>query len=164
MRAPRTMLALLLLVALGAAALVGCGGGAKKGEHASAACREGGAAILEALRAAPGEVLLADGTPLSDCLVVGAEEGELADLGEGALAAATKLNAQARAEGGGKAGVELGYLIGAIARGSADTEGVHAELLRRLTVAARFAPDREPLSPAFLAAYEKGFAAGRDHG
>lgn len=164
MRAPRTTLALLLLVALGAAALAGCGGGSQKDEHAPAACREGGTALLEALRAAPGEVVLADGTPISECLIVGAEEGELADLGEGALAAATKLNAAARAGGGGKAGIELGYLIGAIARGSADTEGVHAELLRRLTVAARFAPDREPLSPAFLAAYEKGFAAGRDHG
>lgn len=163
MRAPRTTLALLLLVAIGAA-LAGCGGGATKDEHASAACREGGTAILAALRAAPGKVALADGTPLSACLIVGAEEGELADLGEGALGAATKLNAQARAEDGGKAGVELGYLIGAIARGSADTEGVHAELLRRLTVAARFAPDGEPLSPAFLAAYEKGFAAGRAHG
>lgn len=164
MRALRTSLALCLLVALGAAALAGCGGGSQKDERASAACREGGTALLRALRAAPGEVVLADGTPISDCLIINAEEGELADLGEGALAAATKLNAQARAEGGGQAGVELGYLIGAIARGSADTEGVHAELLRRLTVAARFAPDREPLSPAFLAAYERGFAAGRDHG
>jgi hypothetical protein len=163
MRAPRTMLA-LLLVALGAAALAGCGGGAHKDEHAPATCREGTAAILDALRAAPGEVTLAGEAPLSDCLVAGAEEGELADLGEGALGAATKLNAEARAEDGGKAGVELGYLIGAIARGSADTEGVHAELLRRLTVAARFAPEGEPLSPGFLAAYEKGFAAGRAHG
>ncbi|MBS1861068.1 MAG: hypothetical protein JSS68_05085 [Actinobacteria bacterium] len=164
MRAPRTMLAMLLLVALGIAALAGCGGGAKKEERAPAACRKGGTAILEALRSAPGEVILAGEAPLSSCLIVGAEEGELADLGEGALAAATKLNARARAEGGGRAAVELGYLIGAIARGSADTEGIHAELLRRLTVAARFAPDGELLSPAFRAAYETGFAAGRSHG
>jgi hypothetical protein len=164
MRAPRTTLALLLLAALGATLLAGCGGGPRKGEHAPVACREGKEVFLDALRAAPGEVILAGEAPISDCLIVGAEEGELADLGEGALAAANQLNAEARAEPGGKAAVELGYLLGAIARGSADTEGVHAELLRRLTVAARYAPAGEPLSPEFLAAYEKGFAAGRSHG
>ncbi|HEX3736597.1 MAG TPA: hypothetical protein VHV53_03565 [Solirubrobacterales bacterium] len=164
MRAPRTTLALLVVAALATALLAGCGGGADKDEHQPVACREGTTAFLDALRAAPGEVLLAGEVPISDCLVVGAEEGELADLGEGALGAATKLNAEARAEAGGRAAVELGYLLGAIARGSADTQGIHAELLRRLTVAARFAAEGEPLPPRFLAAYEKGFAAGRDHG
>jgi hypothetical protein len=164
MRAPRTTLALLLLAALGTALLAGCGGGAHKDEHAPVACRDGKAVFLDALRAAPGEVILAGEAPISGCLVVGAEEGELADLGEGALATATKLNAEARAQPGGQATVELGYLLGAIARGIADTEGTGAELLRRLTVAARYAPGGEALSPRFLAAYEKGFAAGRDHG
>jgi hypothetical protein len=162
MGAPRTTLA-LLLVALGAALLAGCGGSAKD-EHQPVACREGSATYLNALRAAPGEVILAGETPISGCLVPAAEEGELADLGEATLAAATKLNAEARAEPDGPAALQLGYLVGAIARGSAETEGVHAELLRRLSVAARFAPDAEPLSPRFLAAYAKGFAAGRDHG
>jgi hypothetical protein len=162
MRAPRTTLA-LLLVALGAAALAGCGGSSKD-EHQPVACREGVGVYLEALRAAPGEVILAGETPISGCLQSGAEEGEVADLGEAALAAATKLNAEARAEPGGPAALQLGYLLGAIDHGSAATEGVHAELLRRLTVAARFAPGREPLSQRFLAAYAKGFAAGRDHG
>ena len=163
MRVSRTMLALLSLAA-GAALLAGCGGGATKGEHAPAVCREGPAVILDALRAAPGEVLLAGETPISGCFVVGAEEGELADFGEGALAAATKLNAEAQAGPGGRANLELGYLIGAVARGSADTQGVHNELLRRLTVAARFAPGGEPLPQRFVDTYEKGFIAGRDHG
>lgn len=162
MRVPRTTLALLSLAAA-AAFLVGCSG-ASKGEHAPVACREGAAVILDALRGAPGEVLLAGETPISGCFVVGAEEGELADFGEAALAAATKLNAEARAEPGGRANLELGYLIGAVTRGGADTEGVHTELLRRLTVAARFAPGGAPLPARFLDAYEKGFAAGRDHG
>jgi hypothetical protein len=162
MRAPRTLLALLSLAAT-AALLAGCGGSGKE-EHAPVACGEGPAVFLDALRGAPGEVILAGEAPISDCLVAGAEEGELADFGETALATATKLNAAARAEPGGAAAVELGYLLGAVARGSAETEGVHAELLRRLTVAARFAPGGKPLSPRFLAAYEKGFAAGRDHG
>jgi hypothetical protein len=163
MRARRTTLALLLL-ALGAALLAGCGGTPTKDQRQPVACREGVGTYLNALRAAPGEVVLAGETPISGCLVTDAEEGELADLGEVTLAAATKLNAEARADPGGPAAVQLGYLLGAIARGSEKTGGVHAELLRRLTVAARFAPDGEPLSPAFLAAYAKGFAAGRDHG
>ena len=159
----RTRLALLLVV-LGAALLAGCGGTSTKDERQPVACREGVAAYLNALRAAPGEVILAGETPISGCLVPAAEEGELADLGEGALATATELNAQARAEPGGPAALQLGYLLGAIARGTDDTGGIHAELLRRLTVAARFAPEGHPLSPRFLAGYEKGFAAGRDHG
>ncbi len=164
MGAPRTTLA-LLLVALGAAFLAGCGGSSAKDERQPVTCRESVSVYLNALRAAPGEVILAGETPISGCLVPTAEEGEIADLGEDALAAATKLNAQARTEPGGPAALQLGYLLGAIARGSAKTaEGVHAELLRRLTVAARFAPEGEPLSPRFLAAYEKGFVAGRDHG
>jgi hypothetical protein len=163
MRPPRTTFALLFLAALGAALLVGCGG-AHKDEHAPVACRGGKAVFLDALRTAPGEVMLAGEAPISDCLVVGAGEGELADLGEGALATATKLNAEARAEDGGTAAVELGYLLGGVARGAADTEGTGGELLRRLTVSARYAPEGEPLSPQFLAAYEKGFAAGRSHG
>lgn len=163
MRAPRATLPLLLAAALAVALPAGCGG-ARKGEHQASVCRAGKGVFLAALESAPDKVMLAGETPISDCLVVNAEEGELADLGEGTLAAATQLNIEARAEPGGKANVALGYLLGAIARGSAETEGVHAELLRRLTVAARYAPDGEPLSPRFLAAYEKGFAAGRDHG
>jgi hypothetical protein len=163
MTARRTTVALLLL-ALGTALLAGCGGSSTKDERQPVACREGTGVYLEALRAAPGKVILAGETPISGCLVPAAEEGELADLGEATLAVATKLNAEARAEPGGPAAVQLGYLLGAIARGSEETQGVHAELLRRLTVAARFAPKGEPLSPQFLAAYEKGFAAGRDHG
>ena len=51
MRAPRTTLA-LLLVALGAVLLAGCGGGSTKDERQPVACREGVATYLDALRAA----------------------------------------------------------------------------------------------------------------
>ncbi len=163
MRAPRTTLALLGLLAA-AVLLAGCGGGGRRQEQMPIACGEGRAAMLDALRAAPGDVTLGGEVPISGCLVIGAEEGELADFGEGALAAATKLNAAGRARPGGQANLELGYLIGAIARGNAATEGIHTDLLRRLTVAARYSPGGRPLSPRFLATYEKGFAAGRDHG
>jgi hypothetical protein len=162
MRAPRTTLALLPLVAA-AMLLAGCGG-SQKDERTPVACDEGKAVILDGLHGAPGEVLLAGETPISGCLVIGAEEGEIADLGEGALAAATQLSAEARARPGGRANLELGYLLGALTRGGADTEGVHSELLRRLTVAAEYVPQGETLSPRFVATYEKGFAAGRGHG
>jgi len=166
MRTLGTTLALLSLAAC-AALLAGCGGSGRD-EHAPVACREGRATILDALGAAPGEVVLAGEAPLSDCLVVGAEAGELADLGEGAIAAANQLNSEARAATNSgaveKAAVKLGYLVGAIARGESDTEGVHGELLRRLTVSAKFAPSGESLPPSFRAAYEKGFRAGRSHG
>ncbi len=162
MGARRNLLVLLSLAAAGALP-AGCGGPSKE-ERAPVACREGAAVILDALRSAPGEVMLAAEAPISDCLVAPAEEGELVDFGETALAVATKLNAAARAEPGGRANLELGYLLGAVARGSAETEGIHTDLLRRLTVAARFAPGGKPLPARFLATYEKGFAAGRDHG
>ena len=80
MRVPRSSIALALLAL--AAGPAGCGGGASKGEEAPVACREGSAVMLDALRAVPGEVILAGETPISGCLVVGAQEGELADFGE----------------------------------------------------------------------------------
>ena len=59
--------------------------------------------------------------------------------------AATELNGEARASPAARATLRLGYLIGAAQRGADDTEGIHADLIRRLTVAARYAPGDEPL-------------------
>ena len=56
--------------------------------------------------------------------------------------AATRLNAEARAEPGGAANLQLGYLLGAAQRGAEGTEGIHAELIRRLTAAARYSPEQ----------------------
>ena len=53
MGAPRRML-VLLLAALGAALLAGCGGSSTKDERQPVACREGVGVYLNALRAAPG--------------------------------------------------------------------------------------------------------------
>jgi hypothetical protein len=148
----------LLAVAVLAA---GCG---KQDDSTPVACLEGSGAYLSALAAAPGEVRLAGETPISECLTENQEGGDLARVGEATVEAATRLNAEARAEPAGEASLRLGYLIGAVQRGADGTEGIHSDLLRRLTAAARFAPDREPLSPAFLAAYRGGFDAGREHG
>lgn len=149
--------AALLLVALAAA---GCGG---QDSSTPVACLEGTGTYLRALAAAPGEATLDGETPISDCLAENQEGGDLATVGEALVAAATRLNAEAREQPGGPANVRLGYLLGAAERGAARTEGIHTDLLRRLVVAARYAP-RPPLPTAFQRAYREGFEAGRDHG
>jgi hypothetical protein len=146
------------------AALVAAGCGSQNDNSTPVACLEGEAAYLVALHSAPAEVKLAGETPISDCLAENQQAGDLASVGETLVGVATKLNAEARAEPGGDANLQLGYLLGAAQRGADKTEGIHADLIRRLTVAARFAPGAEPLSKAFLASYAKGFTAGHAEG
>lgn len=155
----RGRLALVALVL--AAALGGCGG--RDDPSTPVACLEGAGVYLGALAAAPGEVELNGETPISDCLAENQQGGDLATVGEATIEAATKLNAEARAEPDGPAALRLGYLLGAAERGAERTEGIHAELIRRLAVAARYSPEG-PLPAAFTAAYREGFDAGRDSG
>jgi len=156
MRAPIAIV-LTFLLAVPAA---GCG---KQDDSTPVACLEGSAAYVKALAGAPGEVKLDGETPISDCLAENQQGGDLATVGEALVEATTELNAEARAKPG-DAILQLGYLVGAAQRGADSSEGIHADLLRRLTVAARYAPDREPLSPAFLAAYRQGYDAGHARG
>ena len=148
-----------LLVCLLAA--LGCG---SQDDSTPVACLEGAAAYEKALKAAPGEVLLSGETPIGDCLAENQKAGDLSQVGEAMVKAATTLNAQARAEDGGDAAVRLGYLLGAAARGAETREGIHSDLVRRLTVAARYAPGDQPLSQRFLSAYREGFDAGHSAG
>jgi hypothetical protein len=141
--------------------VAGCG---SQDDSTPVACLEGASAYEKALRDAPGEVLLADETPIGECLASNQQAGDLAQVGEALVETATALNAQAREEDGGRATVELGYLIGAAQHGAEDSEGIHADLVRRLTVAARYEPGGDPLPPGFLAAYREGFDAGRSGG
>jgi hypothetical protein len=149
----------IFLVAL--VALVGCG---SQEDSTPVACLEGAGTYEKALRDAPGEVRLGGETPISDCLTPNQKAGELAQVGEALVAATTDLNAEAREEPGGDAALRLGYLIGAAQRGAEKSEGIHADLVRRLTVAARYAPGGRPLSQRFLAAYREGFDAARSSG
>ncbi len=151
----------IVLIALVATLAAGCG---QQDDSTPVACLEGSGTYLRALAAAPREVRLGGETPISECLAENQEAGELATVGEAMVEAATGLNAEARAEPGGEASLQLGYLIGAVLRGAERTEGIHADLVRRLSVAARYAPGRKPLPPAFLAAYGRGFDAGRTQG
>lgn len=158
----RARLALVLsLVSLLGLAAAGCGN--SQDTSTPVACLEGTGAYLKALAAAPGEATLGGETPISECLAENQEAGDLATVGEAMVGAATALNAEARAEPGGQANVRLGYLLGAAERGAERTEGIHSDLLRRLTVAARYSP-RPPLPTAFRRAYREGFEAGHDHG
>jgi hypothetical protein len=154
MRRPLLLAALVTLLLLSAN---GCGA---PSDHTPVACLEGARAYLRALGRAPGEVRLAGETPISDCLAQNQAGGDLATVGMATVAAATKLNAAARAEPGGAANLQLGYLLGAATRGAEDTEGIHTDLVRRLVAAARYSPENRPLPPAFLRAYRRGYDAG----
>ncbi|HET8815264.1 MAG TPA: hypothetical protein VFM51_09960 [Solirubrobacterales bacterium] len=148
-------------VLLLAAAIGGCG---DNDDSTPVACLEGAGAYERALAAAPGEVLLSGETPISECLARNQTGGDLARVGEAMVEAATALNAEARAERGSAAALQLGYLLGAARRGADESEGIHSDLVRRLTVAARYAPGRQPLPPAFYRAYRSGYAAGQSDG
>jgi len=157
MRAVASALLVLAVAVLAA----GCG---KQDDSTPVACLQGKEIYLAALADAPGTVKLAGETPIGDCLAENQQGGDLATVGEAMIETATELNGEARDVPSSPAALRLGYLIGAAQRGAERTEGIHADLIRRLTVAARYAPGREPLSPAFLAAYRKGFDAGHEHG
>lgn len=150
-------IALLALALLAA----GCG---QPSDTTPVACLEGEGVYLKALGAAPDEVKLQGGTLISECLAENQKAGDLATVGTALVGVATKLNAEARAEPGGKANLRLGYLLGAAERGASQTDGIHVELIRRLTAAARYNPDNRPPSAAFLRVYREGFDAGQAGG
>ena len=150
-----------LALSLTGAFAAGCG---SQDDPTPVACLEGAATYEKALDAAPGEVRLQGETPIGACLARNQKAGDLARVGEALVETATKLNAEARAQPGGSAAVQLGYLLGAAERGSEESEGIHSDLVRRLTVAARYAPGGQPLTEEFLAAYREGFEAGLESG
>jgi hypothetical protein len=109
-------------------ALAACGSDVEK---LPAACSEGPAAVRSALAAAPGPVRVG-GTPLSDCLTKSANADDIQLVGsEWVRVAGDLADASARHPEGAPA-LRLGYLVGAAHRGASDTQGIHAELVRRL--------------------------------
>jgi hypothetical protein len=140
-------------------AVTGCG--TKQNDLAPAACLATNQAYLTALERAPGEVRLAGTTPISDCLVAEQEAGQLANIGHEMVIAATKLNVEARRDPGGSAAVQLGYLLGAVAKGA---DAIHTDLVRRLNSAARFSDTGGTLPASFERAFGRGYAAGHASG
>jgi hypothetical protein len=144
----RPALAAILVAIL----VAGCGSAS---DSTPVACLEGPSFYLHKGR---------DGVLISECLPPNQKAGELATVGLAMLRATTKLNAQARAQPGGAANLQLGYLLGAAERGAEETEGIHEELIRRLTAAARYSPDTHPLPQSFYKAYRSGYSAGHKNG
>jgi hypothetical protein len=142
-------------------ALAGCG---DSGDDTPTACLEGVKVYLRALQDAPRAVKLRGQTPISDCLVENQGGGQLATVGSAMVTAAIKLNTEARADPGGKANLQLGYLVGAAQLGSERTDGIHSELLRRLSAAVRYSPDSQALQLAFLRTMIRGVNAGKTRG
>ncbi len=151
----------LLLVLACVVGIAGCGG---NDDATPVACLEGAPVYLTALDDAPGEVRLNGEAPISDCLAANQAGGDLAEVGTAMLAAATELNAEARAQPGGASNLQLGYLLGAAQSGAEGSEGIHAELIRRLSAAARYSPDSRPLPQTFLGTYRRGYDAGQRRG
>jgi hypothetical protein len=144
------------VILLGAA---GCG--TKQNDLAPAACLVTNQAYLRALESAPGAVRLASDTAISACLVPEQQAGQLASIGQEMIIAATKLNVEARHDPGGRHAVQLGYLIGAVAKGA---DPIHTDLVRRVNSAARFSEKGGTLPASFERAFGRGYAAGHSSG
>jgi len=156
------MLEKLVLALLAAALVLGASGcGAKKNDLAPDACLVSNRGYLRALERAPGAVRLAGTTPISDCLVSEQDAGQLADIGREMVVAASKLNVEARRDPAGPAALQLGYLIGAVAKGA---DPIHTDLVRRLNSAAQFTASGGAPPASFQRAFGRGYAAGHATG
>jgi hypothetical protein len=112
--------------------------------------------VLRALSHAPDGVTLADGTPLSQCVRRTIDDSRLQALGATLSAAADQLAQQMRTSDA--AAFQLGFLIGATARGAAQAAGLQEELANRVAGAAGL--DGGPRRATLL----HGRAAGRRNG
>lgn len=142
----------LAVIGLALAVLVaGCGSGP---EPLPPACSAEPTQVTAALAGAPGRVALADGTLLSECVARAGDDAELQMVGFALTPAADRLAAR-RDE---QSALRLGFLVGAVRRGAAGSNGVSLELARRLESRVQYD------DPALLEAAERGARAGEDHG
>ncbi len=146
----------LLWLAGLALTLAGCG--ASVNQPVPAACLGTPQDVTGALVGAPGHVALTEGTQLSRCVARATSDGDLQNLGTVLSGAADAL--AARMPHDSRAALRLGFLIGAVRRGAMHTQGVSAELVRRLEQSGRM--DAPP--PSVEAALRRGLSAGQDHG
>jgi hypothetical protein len=117
-----------VLVVLTVVAVAACGGDTAPLDEA---CVESPGAIERALTRAPAPVTLATGTKLSTCVAHARSDADLQNAGLVFTRAADDL-AEAAGRGDTSAAVRLGYLVGAVRRGARRTEGIHAQLQRRI--------------------------------
>jgi hypothetical protein len=135
------------------------GGGCGAGEATlPASCLQGAPQVLAALRAAPAAVRLRDGVRLSTCVTRARQDAQLQQVGSIFTLAADGLATQAARSDA--SALRLGYLIAAVRRGARTTNGIAAELVRRVEQTVGL--DGPP--PARRAAFAQGLAAGRRSG
>jgi hypothetical protein len=155
MRCPPALgLASALVLALGAAA---CG---KDEPRMPASCTTTDRAGYErALRAAPGDVRLPGDVPISVCLRRVRTDAQLQELGTVVHGVAEDLAGRA---GGGDAAAarQLGYLTGAVAAGAERSNGIGAELARRVALTGRQLEDTPELARALADGTDAGQARG----
>ena len=144
------------MVGVGAALAGGCG--QEETPPVSVACTAEPRTIVGALEAAPRPVTLADGTPLSQCIRRTRTEGDLQNVGVAFSNAAEDLELEAPRDP--EAALRLGYLVGAVRRGTVVGGGVQDELLRRIERSA----DLSDTTPAAARALEQGLQAGEQTG
>jgi hypothetical protein len=143
-------------IAIGLAVLALAGCARDTSTSTPIACTRGEAAARAALARAPGDVRLG-GKRISECFVRGAESSAVQEVGIVFVPVAARLADDARSRPAGPSALRLGFLMGAIRRGVADTQGIYSELLRRL---------RQELIGVNLSspAYLRGLRAGSQHG
>jgi hypothetical protein len=137
--------------------LAGCG---SQDETSPPACMEvDPAPIALALERAPAAVTLVDGSRLSTCVRLLARSGsDLQTLGERLMRVADDLHAQAQTDPA--AALRLGYLVGAVRRGAAQTPGLASNLARRIEQIAALDPGGAPSREQLGRGIRLGEAAG----
>lgn len=128
------------------------------------ACLEGPQVIAGALTNAPNPVRLDGDVPISDCLARNQPEGEMANFGADSVAVATELGRRIKRPGPDAiaASIQGGYLVGALERGSEESDGIHASLVDRVKNAVVNGVDR--IGRPARVHYEAGLTAGREIG
>ena len=118
------------------------------------------AELMSALRQAPGDVALQDGTRLSRCVSAARTDGDLQSLGFSFGRLADVLRARSRTDV--SAALQLGYLAGAVRAGARLAPGGLADqLARRMQQLAVLEPGARP---AAASALTRGLRAGEGRG
>jgi len=119
-------------------------------------CKSGRVALRAALEQAPRPVRV-EGRPLSQCFTTASNSADIAEVGEEFIAVASGLAEEARAKPDGPAAVRLGYLVGAVRRGGAATQGTNDEMVRRVEQELILLDTESP-------SFRRGERAGRTNG
>jgi hypothetical protein len=120
------------------------------------ACRSSADSFEAALAQAPAPVRV-DSTLLSECFVPRSDPPDIQEVGGTYVTVAERLADRARSGNDPQAALRLGYLIGASERGSANTQGIHEELVRRLR---QELAGVDTNSPAFVSGHQAGRSQG----